>query len=317
MIRKDKIATLVITLSIAVAIGHFVQNSPAEAARLDTVEGTQAMFTPSLQSGLPVAPLVELGSVRTTFSQYPATVRLASASGFSDIIDAFDRAAHESSRCPLALSTLVESKAMVRLSLSAPCYANSTATIAHGALHFSQALDAEGTFETLIPAMEKSAVFSVSMVDGTTAETRADVFTVDAYERTALEWSQDLPLNLHAFLGGASFGELGHVWVESEKTAAVEADLYRLGTAGSEGTYVQVFSKPASLFDTGETVDIVIEAEVTQATCAKQLHGYLVESDGIGTPSRDQFTIHMPDCHAIGEYIQLKKRPAGTTLSRN
>ncbi len=74
MIQKDKIATVIITLSIAVAIGHFMQKEAAAAAR---IEPEQTGATPAPQ--MPIAPVVMVDASGLALENQEASLVYAAA----------------------------------------------------------------------------------------------------------------------------------------------------------------------------------------------------------------------------------------------
>jgi len=319
MIQKDKIATVIITLSIAVAIGHFMQKEAAAAARIDPEQtGAASVFRMPLApavmadtSGLALenqtAPLIYAAAV-TSLADFP-TLTDAPSAGFV-------------SECGVAFEATPTDNAMVRLSFAAACNPNVPVTVHHDGLQFTQQTDHSGMFEIVVPALSKSASYQAELPNGTTRIAETDVFTADGFVRVALVWDGSPDLYLHAFENGATFDEPGHIWantpsVPDDLSTGERGFLVSYGTGDALATRTQVYSHAIDWTGNGEKVEIMIEAEVSDATCGKPLTGALVQSDGLTVSEPVGFSVQMPDCDAVGGFIQLKNMVKGLTLSQS
>jgi hypothetical protein len=63
----------------------------------------------------------------------------------------------------------------------------------------------------------------------------------------------------------------------------------------------QVYTFPVGL---AEAVDLTIEAEVTEATCNRELLGEVLFSE-LGGVTKTDLTMATPDCDAIGDVLVL------------
>jgi len=311
MLPKGKILTAVGTLLAAFAIGYVMQGG-AVAARIDPTDESLGQ-TPSLASGVPLPPAALVVEAPALIKESPL-LRVAaleqnhlSPAVISDALQASD-----DSMCPVSLKAVSMADAMVGLTLAAPCAADQTVTFTHAGLQFSALLDASGDLFLAVPALEKSARFEATLASGAQVETSLDVFTIDTYSRVVLQWIGEAHLELHAFENGAEFGAVGHIWSEapSEPTRARTSHsgyMIELGSEiASQAAHSQIYSFPVDWAKTETHVALVVEAEVTQATCGRQIGGKIFEIAPFAPTKGQSFFVDMPDCHAIGDFIQLK-----------
>ncbi|WP_417250140.1 hypothetical protein [Celeribacter sp.] len=263
MLQKDKIATGVIAVSFAVAIGHFMQHSSAEAAFIDprTVH-SQALTLPSTPS-VPQPPAVLIAGLTEALSPVSDPLHLALAS-------------------PVAPPTP---------SLTDEVHIPHNATC--------------------------DRINSVAGPDGTSCASHRH----QPFGRVALIWSGDLPLNLHIFENGATFGEPGHIWSESQSSkrgAISESFFIELGDGeGGDLIHSQVYSYRVQPQMWAQEPQIMIEAAITASTCSHDIAAQLVYSDGSHTSRTIPVSIAMPECGSGDGFIQLKNPLEDLTLAQN
>ncbi|RBI83008.1 translocase [Rhodosalinus halophilus] len=210
--------------------------------------------------------------------------------------------------CKVRLDAETRPAAMVHLALQAPCLPEERVTLHHGGLMFSAVTDEAGLLELDVPAMTASAVFIAAFPAGEGSVAQITVPEAEARDRVALQWRGATGLQLHAFEGGAGFGDTGHVWAEAPRDPETAEDggfLVRLGDATApEPRMAEIYTFPAKSPEGG--IALTIEAEVTEENCAREVvaetHGRI---DGAAA-KRHQLTFFMPDCAATGDFLVLK-----------
>jgi hypothetical protein len=131
----------------------------------------------------------------------------------------------------------------------------------------------------------------------------------------AVQWPFEDGFTLHAFENGAAFGTKGHIWAQNANlpdagAAAKGGYMTQLGDASVETPLMaQVFT-----FDPKEKSEILLEAAVTVNTCAAELLGDVLVAKG-GAVEKTEITLAMPDCSAVGEFVQLGLPDFGVDLA--
>ena len=194
----------------------------------------------------------------------------------------------------------------MRLTLDAPCLPDARLTLHHNGLMFTVVTDAEGALTLRAPALTASAVFIAAFPNGEGAVAQATVPEAGARDRVALQWRGETGLHLHAFEGDARHGAPGHVWAGAPR--APEADggfLMRLGAPDmADARVAEVYTFPVEPPSGG--VALTIEAEVTEATCGRDIAAdTLALRGGTAAPPRE-VAMFMPDCSAVGDFLVLK-----------
>ncbi|WP_417258575.1 hypothetical protein [Celeribacter sp.] len=325
MIQKDKVATVVITLSIALAIGHFMQRGSAAAARIEPEKVDAHEIERALSSALPIAPQVvaDVSSLALENQSVPLVYAAANSTLLDRVLTLSDApTVGFSLACDVAFEATPQENAMVRLSFSANCLGEAPVTVHHNGLHFTQFTDEDGTFDIAVPALSKSADYTVELPDGDTQTARADVFTADGFARIAIVWNGSPDLYLHAFENGAAFDDPGHIWALApsslERFSSGESGfLASYGSSNAQATHAQVYSHAVDWTGQGDDVEFMVEVEVSDASCGQALTGALIQSDGLTVSEPVGFSVQLPDCDAVGGYIQLKNVVEGLTLSQS
>ncbi|WP_372890193.1 hypothetical protein [Rhodosalinus sp.] len=208
--------------------------------------------------------------------------------------------------CDIALEAEAAPAATVRLTLDAPCLPGERLTLHHSGLMFTAVTDADGALRLRAPVLSESAVFIAAFPSGEGAVAQVTVPDAGVRDRVALQWRGEADLHLHAFEGGAGYGEAGHVWAGEPRAPEEEAAfLMRLGDADApEALVADVYTFPpeASRGD----VALAVEAEVTAETCDRELSADTLGRLGGKTATPREITIFMPDCAAQGDFLVLK-----------
>lgn len=277
-------ATSYITQPDADAQGIAANRDLTESARLD-VNKVELASTAARQ--LPTdAPMPSL----PTPPRYPLTV---------------------TAECDPSLDATTEPGAMVALSLTAPCAANTRVEIVHDALRVSARTGAEGALAVTLPAMASRATFSITLRNGETLGTTIDVPEYGAYERVGLQWQGNTGLQIHVMEFDAGYGDAGHVRADAPRSAmrAVHARggfLSRLGDAALPNAHqAEIYTFPRAA-GAGGDVRLIVEAHVTSQSCGREVSGQALQPGRNGTLDTRDLTLAMPDCDSIGDILVLK-----------
>lgn len=208
--------------------------------------------------------------------------------------------------CKPALNAHAAENATVRLTISAPCHPNTALMVYHTGLSFSVTSGAQGEAEVTAPALADPAVFLVSSGDGDSALARADIPELGEWHRVALQWTGPAAFQIHAREFGARYGEAGHVWDGAPANAATGSFLTRLGDGTDrDARSVEIYSVPRQAADRDGVVALSVESEITVDTCGADIAAFVLQRQSEkGLQSKD-FTLTMPSCSAIGDFLVL------------
>lgn len=210
--------------------------------------------------------------------------------------------------CDATLDLMTEPNAMIGITLLAPCHPNQRVVLRQGGLAVTGQTTSTGALFTALPAFETEATVEVAFADGTTAEGSISVPDLATLRRFGVQWQADDAFQVHAFEGGATYGEPGHVSAADphRPAAGLQATggfLSLLGDAGSENPLLaEVYTFPA---DPAAKPEVVVEAAVTDKTCGRELLAETLTSTG-GSVFVTDLTLAMPECDAVGDYLVLK-----------
>lgn len=298
-------------LAIGLGAGHLMQTraAKADAVRQQTVT----------EAALPGAP----APVATAQPAPAAPVRLAS------ITDGATRAlppagpvpapsaATAADPCRATLELVAQPRAMIGLSLRAPCNANERVVLRHAGLAVTARTSATGALFTTLPALAAEARVSVLFRDAGTAEARLPVPDAAATRRFVVQWVADDGFQLNAFEDGADYGTPGHLRA-TDTVPAPDAlpgkggFIAQFGDAGVPlPMLAQVYTYPA---DPTRRAEIVVEAPVDAGTCGRELLAETLSVRG-GTVAVDDLAVSMPDCTAVGDILVLKNLDPATTVT--
>lgn len=217
--------------------------------------------------------------------------------------------------CPISLDLLDDGNAMIGGTLLAPCLPGQNLVIAHAGMVYSAKTLASGALFFSLPALKHPASVDIRFSNGETASASVDIPDAAQVHRVAVQWPFEDGFTLHAFENGAAFGDIGHIWAQNANlplagAAAKGGYLTQLGDASVETPLMaQVFT-----FDPKEKSEILLEAAVTANTCAAELLGDVLVAKG-GAVEKTEITLAMPDCSAVGEFVQLGLPDFGVDLA--
>ena len=220
--------------------------------------------------------------------------------------------------CTVTLQTTRLAAATLAVDVDAPCDAGARMDVIQGDLEFALRLDADGRAALEIPVLSAAAAVAVA-VEGrdpvTALEQMADL---GAYRRIALQWQGPAAFELHAFEGGAGYGEDGHVapGTPRDMTRALSGKggyLVSLGDPSLPGAgRALIYTVPA-----GNPAAIAVEIPVTQANCGQAVTGTTIQATP-GIPTEVQpVSLTVPGCDAVGDILMLGDLPAPQALAAN
>ena len=225
--------------------------------------------------------------------------------------------------CNAALSARPMAAAMVQLNLTAGCQPDTRVTLHHNGMMISETTDSKGNLTLQLPALSQTAVFMAAFENGMTAMAKAEVTSLDVYDRVVVQWEGPGDMQIHALEFGANYTEDGHVWKAAPREAA-EAALGRGGFLTELGKAMpdqdlraQVYTFPTGTVSRSGDVALSIETEVTAETCNRRMEAQTLQLTGGGALSVTDVTLDMPDCEAIGDFLVLKNLLQDLKIARN
>ena len=138
-------------------------------------------------------------------------------------------------------------RAMLKMTLSAPCFANERVTITHEGLVFAMTTDKAGELVVVVPALAPTARMDVRFASGDSISASEPVSGLDGLNRVAVVWRGAEGLQLGAYENGATFGGAGHVSAGQPRARGPDAGarLVTLGDAPLDHTLMaQVYPAP-------------------------------------------------------------------------
>jgi len=322
---------------VAIAAGHFVQSSfRAERARLSDGESTERREAPGpgpviRRNEIRDVTLLSSGARRP--ADAPAMPRPPAAARAPGVLSLPERtpppdAVAGNSRwqptagaerynqyglpCETALNAAPAAAGMVRLEVVARCRPGAVVEITHDRLSFAARLGADGTRTIAVPAMAERAAFVAALADGTVLTTVARQPEAAGLDRVALQWQGHTGMHLHAYEGGAGFGDPGHVWASAPGTPKA-AQAGRRGFLSVLGDpdlarprMAEVYTYPRGRGTPEGGTEIAVEVEVTEANCGHQIAGETLLRTGDGAVRTTGLSLEVPGCAAVGEFLLLQ-----------
>ncbi len=338
--QKIRVVAMVCgTSALALGAGHFMQsadaNEPGSVVRApqtpvpDAVQQTASkgpieVTSVEMTSAGPTAPEEALALAKMP-STPDGTVQLAALSDTPAVItDALPtEVAAPTLACDYTLTADTAPGAMVALFLGAPCARDQRFTLHHNGLMFTQVTDGDGHASMMVPALAKSAVFIAAFPNGDGAVANTVVEGLDDYQRVAVQWQGNSGVQLHAFEFGAEMGSEGHVWAAARRDVAAAAEGGRgfmtvLGDATQpEALIAEIYSFPSRTSEHNGAVALQVEAEVTQANCARDIEAQALQMQPGGALNVQELTLAIPECEAVGDFLVLKNLLNDITIARN
>lgn len=321
MVEKRRVFTIGLTLIAAAATGHVMQSGGALAARTDVlppaVKPAQADQGDSdIVAALPTPPMDAIAPERLMMPVPFGEGRIVAAVSFQIEGDSLTDAPAPSfltSSCEPTLAASAKVGAMADLMLTAPCNPNERIVVTHAGLEFSDTTDRDGAFFVSVPVMNTYDDISVTFASGSSVNAKPVTQSLENYDRVAISWHGGGIMHIHALEYGAQFGDAGHVWAGSPGSSGFVGSsagggfLTTLGNPDVAAPMLaEVYSFPAGRTREDGVVRLSVEAEVTDATCGKEIIGQTHQISGSGAVNSTQIALTIPACDNIGGFLVLK-----------
>ena len=294
------------TVVCALAIGYLMQyGTPAQQ---DDAQGTVAVAATdqaSVFAGLEGVMLTSASPSDTSASKPTVQKRTLQSSPSTS---------RPTTTCALSARATRVAGANARLRVKAPCKANQRVEIHHSGLTLTQKTDDAGSLDLTIPALSEYAIFLISFEDHTGTVATTHVPEITRFDRVALQWSGDTALQIHALEFGANYGGEGHVWADVSSQG--KGSVVHLGHSGfGDAQNIEIYSFPAGQSAQSGTIDLTVEAEVTEANCGRDLNVQSIELRGNGQPRSRDLTLNLPACSQAGEFLVLNNLLEDLTIA--
>jgi hypothetical protein len=200
---------------------------------------------------------------------------------------------------------------MVTLTLDAPCAPNERLTVHHNGMMFTQITDSDGSVTISAPALAEQAVYILAFSNGDGAVAQTFVPDVAMYDRVALQWRGDAGFQLHAREFGADYGQAGHVWSGiapdvDGMASGQNGYITRIGDLQApEPLVAEVYTFPSGMSSRSGTIDLSVEAEVTDINCGLEIEAQSLELTLGGKIKTRDLTLAVPACDAVGDFLVL------------
>lgn len=223
--------------------------------------------------------------------------------------------------CVPMMTSAASAGAMVDISISAPCYADTAFTMHHQGMMFTSQTDSAGGATLVIPALAEVAVFIAAFENGEGAVATASVPDFASYDRAVLQWEGDAAFMLSAYEAGASYGEQGHITAANPGTlerlqAAEGGFLMRLGNpVAGKSMMSEVYSFPTALTAGSADVLLVAEVGITEENCGRDINAQSLQIAPSGATTALDLTMTMPECDAVGDFLILQNMFEDLTIA--
>ncbi|CUH45183.1 hypothetical protein [Ruegeria atlantica] len=296
------------TVACALAIGYLMQNgSPAQS------DGAQAPVTVAAANQSSVIAGLE-GIVLT--SSPPAADATTDIKASRSALQPSRSAPSDQTNCALSARAKAIPGAAARLTVKAPCHGNERIEIHHSGLTVTQRTDKNGALDLTIPALSEYAIFLISVDDQTGTVATTHIPDLANYNRIALQWQGETDLQIHALEFGASYGTAGHV--SSDPDAKGAGKVVHLGQqAFGDAQNIEIYSFPAGETSQAGSIELTVEAEVTEANCGRDLAVQSLELRGDRRLRSRDLTLPMPDCTQAGDFLVLNNLLQDLTIAAN
>lgn len=301
-LNKRRVTTFVVVVLLAFLSGHVMQT-----VLVDDVP------VASVTSGPDAAPIMESGEQPQPLPTPPAATLVPilerppilpkRAQSVED-----QTQATKSGGCASRLFLTPAPAGTVSMSFRAPCDGGAQIGIRQGPVVASQTLDTTGRLTIRMPALTEDVSITVTL-NGETLS--ADISVPDAldFQHVVLMWDGPQMLRLNAFEFGAARNEIGHVWSGAPKTP-VRASR---GTGGfltrmttETGPSAEIYSVPSGRALVRGVVRLVVEAEVTPASCGRIAIAKAIQPTAFRRQSETDVEVALPDCDRLGEVVLLQ-----------
>lgn len=337
MAKPKRFVTAAATFSAALGIGFIMQYGDAVAARFAPEDAETGMSEAQAEAIASLAPaqastiaipeepdlVTIVGDVEavTIVPDEPAPTQLAAVVDIETPMFDVPQSLAQPDICDIMMTATPAALAMVDVTISAACHANSKLVVHHQGMMVSALTDDAGKLNLQIPALAEVAVFVAAFEDDQGAVAQAVVPDLALVDRAVLQWQGGDGVQLHALEFGAGYGESGHI------SAAATGDMTQLaqGTSGylvslgdprvENALLAEVYTFPTGIAVRDGAIALNVEAEITAANCGREVSAQSLQiAPGRPTSAMD-LTMVMPECDAIGEFLVLKNMFEDLTLA--
>lgn len=300
MTIKRNISVTCGSIVFAMGIGFFMQNNAASAAK------TTQSVPQSFDVAVPAAPAY--GPADTDHYRALPGFEMPAKPTAPQLNRPSGQSPHPSGSraCDVVMTAEADDNAIVDVEITAPCLPNAQATLHHDGIMVSVVTDDLGHAEIAFPAFSENAVFIAAFGSDHGAIAQADVPGFATLRRAALQWQGDESFELHAYEGGAGFGEPGHIWADAPGNPAQPEHGYvtTLGDPSANGALLaQVYTYPANA-----TAGIELEAlaEISASNCGQEVTAQSLQYAVGGGLHAVDLEMTMPSCDAAGDFLILQ-----------
>jgi len=331
MQHMKEIVTAVGTLAIAVGIGFVMQSSEAAQERYGKSARPISIPAPEAPeetlNGNASADVLDVEDIELTSASEPAPTSNADAvqrvSAPADDVPPESDALAQTEQCAMTATATPTAAAMVNVTLDAPCADNERVTVHHNGMMFTETTDSDGGLSVTVPAMTEQAVFIIAFSNGDGAVAQTTVPDLGRYDRVALQWRGRAGFELHAREFGADYGQDGHVWTGAPQNAAGmvagrNGFAMRLGDSlSAEPLIAEIYTFPSGMTERTGTIDLSVEAEVTNGNCGLEIEAQSLEMMGGGRMKTQDLSLSVPDCDAVGSFLVLNNLVSDLKVASN
>jgi hypothetical protein len=300
----------------------------ANDAALTTAVSVATVVPPAIEDPVigivaPQADLIpiEVADEGTTFTPDRAPIVLASVTEPDAAPAPLQSQVIPEPSCLVSLIATAAPAAMVDLELSAPCSPLAQLTVHHQGMMFTVTTDDAGMAVMHVPTLAENGVFIADLGNGEGAVAVVTVPDFDQFDRVVLQWQGTEGPEIHALEFGATYGESGHVWQGSARSAdtALAGEggfLVRLGDGlGQSPMMAEVYTFPSHNSMNAGAVAFSVETPVTPGNCGTELQAQTIQVSPGAEPFALDLTMAIPACESVGEILVLKNMLLDLTLA--
>ncbi len=321
------------TFSVAISIGFFMQSSEASQAVIAPPAARIAGAVLPGKASLPGALSSPTSSSARLLPALPQDRASAASLPQQPVVRVVAKDAPVGSMpqeetppalgCDATLQANALAAAMVELRLDAPCQAGERVTFYHEGLRFTETVGPDGSLIVTAPALNENAMFAAAFPNGDGAVSSLRVEALAFYDRVAIQWKGDGGLQLHALEFGAGYGDAGHVWGGAPRDSSAVIDgsggfLVQLGDNRlPEPQLAEVYTFPSGSVQSPGTVQMSIEAEISQENCGQSFEAQSIELRIGRVAAIHDLALEIPGCDTAGEFLVLKNLLQDLKIAQN
>lgn len=229
------------------------------------------------------------------------TTELASLTSPTDTVPIIG--GQQTASCPVEINSAARPGASISLLVTSVCRPGQIVNVEHAGLTFNLRMDDNGRMTTSIPAFESTAVVNVSFDDGVSEQVRIVVRDADDIQRVAIIWSAPVPVDLHAFEGGAAEESDGHVWEQNPRRyrdtlTGGGGYLETFGDESISGGYMaEVYSLPVNRLRQQNGIRMELRVDDATGYCGQKMPVWTVQT-GDSEATKRAFSLPLPECGA-------------------